>query len=250
MTAYGAASTKGYGTRQPSDCARYCTALTAPNTSALVATPSGGVVQAKNLMKVSDSVGPSQIQRKNQQRIAYVSADPEGTLSDAVTAVAFSPRGDRLATAGTDRFARITGLQTNAPRFNLEGHTHHVIGLAWSPDGGVLATAGAEARASLLYGKLSLLGRKILYYDLHGGAGAAMVRTENGTYPAPVLSIGQNIFLSNSLTFRVDYRLLAFREDIIEREITAKLGQNVGTRTNFTNSVTFGFSWIWGGSTP
>ena len=82
---------------------------------------------------------------------------PEGTLerdlgalhSDAVTAVAFSPRGDRLATAGTDRFARIIGLQTNAPRFNLEGHTHHVIGLAWSPDGGVLATAGAEGAVKL-----------------------------------------------------------------------------------------------------
>jgi WD40 repeat protein len=54
-----------------------------------------------------------------------------------------------LATAGTDRFARITGLQTNAPRFNLEGHTHHVIGLAWSPDGGVLATAGAEGAVKL-----------------------------------------------------------------------------------------------------
>jgi len=113
-----------------------------------------------------------------------------------------------------------------------------------------LSTAGAEARASLLYGKLSLLGQKILYYDLHAGAGAAVVRTENGTYPAPVVSLGQNIFLSDSLTFRVDYRLMAFREDIIEREITAKLGQNVGMRNNFTNSVTFGFSWISGGSAP
>ncbi|MEQ1912784.1 MAG: efflux RND transporter permease subunit, partial [Vicinamibacterales bacterium] len=53
----------------------------------LVSTPQGTVVQAKNLMKVSDSTGPSQIQRKNQQRIAYVSADPEGNLSEAVDAV-------------------------------------------------------------------------------------------------------------------------------------------------------------------
>jgi len=36
---------------------------------------------------VSDAVGPSQIQRKNQQRIAYVSADPEANLSEAVDAV-------------------------------------------------------------------------------------------------------------------------------------------------------------------
>ena len=36
----------------------------------LVSTPAGAVIQAKNLMKVSDAVGPSQIQRKNQQRIS------------------------------------------------------------------------------------------------------------------------------------------------------------------------------------
>jgi HAE1 family hydrophobic/amphiphilic exporter-1 len=53
----------------------------------LVSTPQGTVVQAKNLMRVADSVGPSQIQRKNQQRIAYVSAEPETTLSEAVDAV-------------------------------------------------------------------------------------------------------------------------------------------------------------------
>jgi hydrophobic/amphiphilic exporter-1 (mainly G- bacteria), HAE1 family len=53
----------------------------------LVSTPQGTVIQAKNLMRVADSLGPSQIQRKNQQRIAYVSAEPEGTLSDSVAAV-------------------------------------------------------------------------------------------------------------------------------------------------------------------
>ena len=53
----------------------------------LVSTSQGTVVQAKNLMTVSDSVGPAQVQRKNQQRIAYVSAEPEGTLSEAVEAV-------------------------------------------------------------------------------------------------------------------------------------------------------------------
>ncbi len=53
----------------------------------LVSTPQGTVIQAKNLMRVADSVGPSQIQRKNQQRIAYVSAEPEATLSEAVQAV-------------------------------------------------------------------------------------------------------------------------------------------------------------------
>jgi WD40 repeat protein len=82
---------------------------------------------------------------------------PEGSLaqdlgavhSDAVTAVAFSPRGDRIASSGADRFARITTLQTNVSRLNLEGHTHHVIAVAWTPDGSVLATAGAEGTVKL-----------------------------------------------------------------------------------------------------
>jgi hydrophobic/amphiphilic exporter-1 (mainly G- bacteria), HAE1 family len=53
----------------------------------LVSTPQGQVLAAKNLMRVADSVGPSQIQRKNQQRIMFVGAEPESTLSEAVNAV-------------------------------------------------------------------------------------------------------------------------------------------------------------------
>jgi HAE1 family hydrophobic/amphiphilic exporter-1 len=53
----------------------------------LVSTPQGTVVPAKNLMQIERAVGPTQIQRMNQQRINYVSADPESTLSEAVNAV-------------------------------------------------------------------------------------------------------------------------------------------------------------------
>ena len=53
----------------------------------LVSTAGGVVMQAKNLMRIDDAVGPTQIQRKNQQRINYVSAEPETTLSEAVEAV-------------------------------------------------------------------------------------------------------------------------------------------------------------------
>ena len=53
----------------------------------LVSTAGGVVMQAKNLMRIDDAVGPTQIQRKNQQRINFVSAEPETTLSEAVKAV-------------------------------------------------------------------------------------------------------------------------------------------------------------------
>jgi hydrophobic/amphiphilic exporter-1 (mainly G- bacteria), HAE1 family len=53
----------------------------------LISTPQGQVMPAKNLMRIDNAVGPVQIQRKNQQRIAFVSAEPEATLSEAVNAV-------------------------------------------------------------------------------------------------------------------------------------------------------------------
>jgi hydrophobic/amphiphilic exporter-1 (mainly G- bacteria), HAE1 family len=53
----------------------------------LVNTTSGQAMPAKNLVTVENETGPVQIERKNQQRIITVNAEPETTLSDAVTAV-------------------------------------------------------------------------------------------------------------------------------------------------------------------
>jgi HAE1 family hydrophobic/amphiphilic exporter-1 len=50
-------------------------------------TPQGQVVQAKNLVSVRSQSGPTEIERKNQQRIARVNAEPEVPLSDAIAAV-------------------------------------------------------------------------------------------------------------------------------------------------------------------
>ena len=53
----------------------------------LLSTTLGQVMPAKNLVTVENETGPVQIERKNQQRIVTVSAEPETTLSDAVKAV-------------------------------------------------------------------------------------------------------------------------------------------------------------------
>ncbi|MBL8143454.1 MAG: efflux RND transporter permease subunit [Acidobacteria bacterium] len=50
----------------------------------LVSTPRGQVVEAKNLMVVAPEAGPVQVERKNQQRIAYVNGEVETTISEAV----------------------------------------------------------------------------------------------------------------------------------------------------------------------
>ncbi len=53
----------------------------------LLSTAQGQVVEAKNLMTVRNQAGPTEIQRKNQERIIRVTAEPEVTLSSALAAV-------------------------------------------------------------------------------------------------------------------------------------------------------------------
>jgi HAE1 family hydrophobic/amphiphilic exporter-1 len=53
----------------------------------LLSTSQGQVVEAKNLMTVRNQAGPTEIQRKNQERIIRVTAEPEVTLSRAIEAV-------------------------------------------------------------------------------------------------------------------------------------------------------------------
>jgi hydrophobic/amphiphilic exporter-1 (mainly G- bacteria), HAE1 family len=53
----------------------------------LINTPTGQVLQAKNLMTLRNQAGPTEIQRKNQERMIRVTAEPEGTLSEGIDAV-------------------------------------------------------------------------------------------------------------------------------------------------------------------
>jgi HAE1 family hydrophobic/amphiphilic exporter-1 len=53
----------------------------------MVNTGGGVSMSVKNVMKIESQLGPSQIDRKNQERIMQVSAEPEIPLSDAVAAV-------------------------------------------------------------------------------------------------------------------------------------------------------------------
>ena len=53
----------------------------------LLSTPGGQVVPAKSVMDVTRDAGPTQIDRKNMERITRVQAETEVSLSDAVTAV-------------------------------------------------------------------------------------------------------------------------------------------------------------------
>ena len=53
----------------------------------LISSPTGQVLQAKNLLELRTQSGPTEIQRKNQERVIRVTAEPEVALSDSLTAV-------------------------------------------------------------------------------------------------------------------------------------------------------------------
>jgi WD40 repeat protein/serine/threonine protein kinase len=62
----------------------------------------------------------------------------------SIHAVAFSPDGTKLASAGSDQDVRIWSVATGEVSMHLGGHSGAVLCLAFSPDGKTLASAGSD----------------------------------------------------------------------------------------------------------
>jgi outer membrane beta-barrel protein len=106
---------------------------------------------------------------------------------------------------------------------------------------------GTEAQWSLLYGKLSVVGKAIIHYDLHFMAGIGGMKTDSGLDFAQHVGVGQQFFLGKSTFLNVDYRLVHYSENIVQQVVPTELGQSVGTRQNFSNVITVGVGFMFGG---
>lgn len=110
-----------------------------------------------------------------------------------------------------------------------------------------LSMMGAEAKFTPLYGKVSVLGTSIIYFDLSVFGGAGIRKTESGSNFSPIFGVGQQLYFAKSFSFGIDYRIMKYSEKIIDSQTaSATFGQVVDNRSDFTSFFFLSVSYLLG----
>ena len=109
------------------------------------------------------------------------------------------------------------------------------------------AYTGGEIAFSPIYGKLALLNNIIIHYDFHILAGGGVVNTETGNDVAFSWGLGQQVYLTKNISLRLDYRNLRFSESLLSKDkLASNYGQIISSRSNSTDVITAGFTFLFG----
>lgn len=84
---------------------------------------------------------------------------------DVILDLAYSPSGDRLATAGADGAVRVFDAVNAQEQLTITSHSDWVMAVAWSPDGTRLATASRDKTAKVFDAKT---GELLITFSGHG----------------------------------------------------------------------------------
>lgn len=133
--------------------------LAAPRTNALATSPNGAMLAAGGddsaliLYKTAngeyvDSFKPAE-PRSPRSWIGGPLSTPTFRAGKPILALAFSPDGGRLASAGVDKSITIWDVQTRRRMQQLVGHDADVSGLAFTPDGNRLISGSADKTVRL-----------------------------------------------------------------------------------------------------
>lgn len=90
-----------------------------------------------------------------------------GATADEMLDVAFSPAGDRLATAAADGVIRIFEIPAGKEQLTITSHSDWVMAVAWNADGSKLASGSRDKTAKVFDAKT---GELLVTYSGHGQA--------------------------------------------------------------------------------
>ncbi len=105
---------------------------------------------------------------------------------DSVFAVALSPDGTRLASAGADRSVRVFDLASQTELLHIEDHADWVMDVAWSPDGKQLVSASRDKTAKVVNAET---GEAVITFNGHSDAVYAVAFSKDGKQ---VISAGED----------------------------------------------------------